>query len=306
MAAWIRGIRSVEVDVSSLAESIRFYRDVWNLRPVQADKHSAYLRGTCEAHHIFSVHEARTVPAIRRVVLDVKSRPGIDELHQKLCDRVTMIEKPGAIPKPLGGYGFGFKDIEGRNFVLVCDGAQNDKPMSHTPDLPTKISHINLNSLKYDETTSFFTELLGLRVIDESGRARFFHADSSDHFSIAVVKSDNATLNHIAFELVDLDSVMRGAGRMRDNGYPIEWGVGRHGPGNNVFAYFAGPDEIPIEYTSEVLQIDDSYVPRGPDYWTFPSGRTDQWGVTNAPSARLHRIQQLFAFTESGFQTNAV
>jgi catechol 2,3-dioxygenase len=34
----------------------------------------------------------------------------------------------------------------------------------------------------------------------------------------------------------DLDSVMRGAGRMRESGYPIEWGVGRHGAGNNVFA----------------------------------------------------------------------
>ncbi len=240
--------------MSSLAESIRFYRDIWKLRAVQADSHSAYLRGTCSAHHILGLHAATSVPAVRRVVLDARNREDVDEFYERLSNRISNVEKPSTIPKPLGGYGFGFKDIEGRNFVLVCDGAQNDQPMSPTPDLPTKISHINLNSLKYDETTSFFTELLGLRVIDESGRARFFHADSSDHFSIAVVKSDNATLNHIAFELVDLDSVMRGAGRMRDNGYPIEWGVGRHGPGNNVFAYFAGPDEIPIEYTSEVLQ----------------------------------------------------
>ena len=27
---------------------------------------------------------------------------------------------------------------------------------------------------------------------------------------------------------------------LRDAGYPIEWGVGRHGPGNNAFAYFIG------------------------------------------------------------------
>ena len=65
------------------------------------------------------------------------------------------------------------------------------------------------------------------------------------------------------------------SGRMKDNGYPVEWGPGRHGPGDNVFAYFCGPDEVPIEYTSEVLQIDDGYVPRGGDYWKFPpDGRT--------------------------------
>ena len=44
----------------------------------------------------------------------------------------------------------------------------------------------------------------------------------------------------------------------------IEWGVGRHGPGNNVFAYFIGPVGIVVEYTAEVLQVDDSYVLRGP------------------------------------------
>ena len=97
---------------------------------------------------------------------------------------------------------------------------------------------------------------------------------------------------------------MRGMGRMKDNGYPIEWGPGRHGPGNNVFAYFCGPDEVPIEYTSEVLQVDDGYVTRGSDYWKFPPGRSDQWGITQPRSARyyagaaavrLHRRRLAFA-----------
>ena len=146
-------------------------------------------------------------------------------------------------------------------------------------------------------------DVLGFRLIDETVRARFLHAACPDHFSLALVKHTNATLNHIAFDMIDLDSVMRGAGRMRDAGYPIEWGVGRHGPGNNVFAYFAGPEEIPLEYTSEVLQIDDSYQPHGPEFWKFPPGRSDQWGVTNPPTARLGRIQQLFGFSADGFRT---
>ncbi len=92
--------------------------------------------------------------------------------------------------------------------------------------------------------------------------------------------------------------MMRQCGTMRENGYPVEWGVGRHGPGDNVFAYFAGPEEMPIECTAEVLQIDESYAYRGPDEWGFPPGRTDQWGVTDAPSLRIKRIQQQFPFVE--------
>ena len=117
-----------------------------------------------------------------------------------------------------------------------------------------------------------------------------------------LARTSQPTLNHVAFEMPDVDSVMRGMGRMKDNGYPIEWGPGRHGPGNNVFAYFCGPDEVPIEYTSEVLQVDDGYVARGSDYWKFPPGRSDQWGITQPRSARYYRVQRLFGFTDDGWR----
>ena len=43
--------------------------------------------------------------------------------------------------------------------------------------------------------------------------------------------------------------------------YAIEWGPGRHGPGNNAFNYFIDPFGVVIEYTAEVEQIDDE-LPR--------------------------------------------
>jgi hypothetical protein len=49
-------------------------------------------------------------------------------------------------------------------------------------------------------------------------------------------------------------------------------------------------------------QIDDSYVPRGSDYWKFPPGRSDHWGVTQPRSARYHRVQRLFNFTPDGYR----
>jgi catechol 2,3-dioxygenase len=94
----------------------------------------------------------------------------------------------------------------------------------------------------------------------------------------------------------DLDSVMRGAGRMRDAGYPIEWGVGRHGPGANVFAYFIGPDDVVIEYTGEVDQVGEDYPTGMPDDWTWPPGRIDRWGVSDPPTARLAEAQQRVRF----------
>jgi catechol 2,3-dioxygenase len=85
---------------------------------------------------------------------------------------------------------------------------------------------------------------------------------------------------------------------MSDAGWPIEWGVGRHGPGNNVFSYFVGPDDFVIEYTSDVLQVDNSYPVGGPSDWTWPPGRFDQWGVSKPPSERIKVAQKKIRFIE--------
>src|SRR5262249_7172029 len=106
----------------------------------------------------------------------------------------------------------------------------------------------------------------------------------------------NARLTHIAFLMPDLESVMRGGGRMKDAGFAIEWGPGRHGPGNNAFNYFVGPFGEVIEYTAEVEQVDTSYRVRGPADWAWPPGRVDHWGISAPPSARLKEAQRQVLF----------
>jgi len=64
------------------------------------------------------------------------------------------------------------------------------------------------------------------------------------------------------------------------------------GTGNNVFAYFVGPDEVVIEYTAEVEQVDTGYRVRGPEEWAWPAGRTDHWGIAIGPTPRLVAAQQ--------------
>jgi catechol 2,3-dioxygenase len=92
---------------------------------------------------------------------------------------------------------------------------------------------------------------------------------------------------------------MRGGGRLRDAGHPIQWGPGRHGPGNNLFNYFIDPFGVVIEYTAEVEQVDESYKPRGPEEWKWPAGRVDQWGISPPPGAALKEAQKKVLFVPS-------
>ncbi len=295
------GVRSVELNLNDPARAAAFFEQVWHLAPVSLRDGSYYFRGTGAYHHILAIHATRAGAAVRRIVFDVADRNALDTLYERVKPLAGQTQEPLAIDYPGGGHGFGFTDREGRNYAAMCGVADHDET-SNIADRPRKIAHVNINSADAEQTKAFLIDALGFKLIDASGPLSFFHCGNTDHNSMVLSSGTKPTLNHIAFEMPDLDSTMRGAGRMRDAGYPIEWGVGRHGAGNNVFAYFAGPEGLPLEYTAEVMQIDDTYVPHGPDYWRFPPGRLDQWGVTPPHTARWKRIQEMHHFAPDGYR----
>lgn len=300
----VRGVRSVEISVSNLDHASGFYSDVWNLQLQASEATARYFRGTGRYHHILVLH-AGPKPEIVRVVFDVADLEKLEALHRSVvAAKAGPVTPIAELAAPGGGTGFGCKDPEGRNLAFVCGMADHLGDNPNVKDRPIKVTHVNLNCADHDASSAYFTDVLHFTMADDTDLLRFMRCGSTDHHSVVLARVKSTTLNHIAFEMPDLDSVMRGAGRMKDAGYPIEWGVGRHLCGNNVFAYFAGPDELPIEYTAEVEQVDESYVVRGPDYWRFPSGRSDQWGVTGERSARLLRLWTMFRFSADGWQLN--
>ena len=296
MMASVRGVRCVDVSVGNIQHTAKFYGGIWGLEEVARSTDARYYRGTGKYHHIFALFDHGR-PALLRIIFDAADRDTVDKLHRNVVNaKVSGVENPHPLARPGGGYGFGFKDPEGRNLAVVCDVADH-ADAGIEPDRPIKITHVNLNSANAKMTHRFYVDTLGFRLSDESDLFYFMRCNS-DHHAILIAKMTTPTLNHISFEMKDVDSVMRGAGRLKDHGYPIEWGPGRHGAGSNMFCYFAGPEELPIEYTTDIEQVDDTYIFHGPDYWKWPPNRTDRWGVTEPRSPRLKRIQELYYFAE--------
>ena len=294
--ARVTAVRSVEFGVRDVDAAADFYGGVWNLDPVAEDDGARYFRGTGPEHHILALHE-REEPALIRVNLAARDRQSVDGLHERLSTLdLPSLGTPDALSGPGGGYGFAFEDKEGRRFSVSSDVVTH-RDTADARDRPRKISHCVLNAADMEGSAALFTDGLGFTVSDRTGHLCFLRCNS-DHHSIALGHGDAPTLHHVAFEMTDLDSVMRGAGRMRDAGYPIEWGVGRHGPGANVFSYFLGPDDYIIEYTAEVEQVDDGYPKRSAEYWAGlnPPGWTDRWGIAGPPSDRMKAAQTRIGF----------
>lgn len=299
MAHRVDGIRSVDFGVTDLKTAERFYTEVWNLKPVASTKGSVYLRGTGYEHHILGLHQ-RNEGQLLRINLSAPDEEAVNAIHDRVRKtNIRRVEAPGNIDEPGGGYGFAFQDPEGRTVRVIAEMAAHS-PEKDNVERPRKLSHCVLNSGEQENAVGFWCEALGVRVIDRTKAMTFINA-SADHHSIAIVKGSGATLHHVAFEMPSIDAVMRGGGRLKENGHPIEWGIGRHGPGNNVFAYFVGPEEMVIEYTAEVEQVDDGYKVGNPEDWTWEKGRNDQWGINTGPSKRMHEAEGRVRFAEDIF-----
>jgi catechol-2,3-dioxygenase len=185
---------------------------------------------------------------------------------------------------PGGGYGFQMVDPEGRCLEFSCQvEPARDEEEWDAKIKPGKISHVVLNTAEFEGITEFYTGLLGFRISDWSEKQMVFLRCNTDHHSIAFNRAPHASLNHVAYELPDIDTVMRGIGNLKRHGINPMWGPGRHGPGNNVFCYFQDPSGFVCEYTSEVMKIDEAN--HTPEVWprNIPE-KMDRWGISGPPT----------------------
>jgi catechol-2,3-dioxygenase len=298
----LSALRSVDFGLADVPAAEAFFTGTWNLAVAARDGATVYLRGTGSDHHLVALH-SRPRSELLSVTLRAASSQALDQLASNAVAHGGALLAPRApVAQAGGGEAVTARDPQGRILRFVFGDSQHADAAGHK-DRPIRLAHAVLNSHDVAAAQPFYENALGLKLSDRTRIMAFLRIPqpaAGDHHSIALADADNDCLNHIAFVMPDIESVMRGGGRMKDAGFAIEWGPGRHGPGDNAFNYFIGPGGFVIEYTADVEQVDDSYVARGPEEWKWPPGRVDQWGISPPPSARLKDAQRQIAFTQDG------
>lgn len=284
----INGLRSIELSVPDLAKTADFYRKVWALEDVATEGAAIHMRGTSRDHHVITLREAPKA-AMLAVHFSAPDRAAVNALHAHAKGLgAKIVSAPGELPGVEGGgYGFRLSSPEGHVLSISADVANHAEAVDDKTR-PTKLTHVVLNSADVPAQTEFFVDVLGFRLSDSTVMMDFVRC-CSDHHSVAFARGNGPSLNHMAYEMPDIDGLMRGAGRLRKNGYEIEWGVGRHGAGNNVFSYFVEPNGFVTEYTTEVDQVDENYVFHGPEYWKALNIFPCRWGMAGMPSPVAQR-----------------
>ena len=283
----VTGIRSIELGVRDLHQSAEFYTKIWALEEVAAEGDSMHFRATGGEHHVLTIRE-RAKPSLLGVHFAASDRAAVDQLSARAKGYgVAVAGEPGPLPASAGGgYGFRFHTPDGLPMSISSDSVQHPNVVVDR-SRPTKISHVVLNIARTEDQVPFFVDVLGFKLSDSTHMMEFLRC-SADHHSVAIFRNNGPSLNHVAYELPNIDGLMRGAGRLKQSGFDIEWGVGRHGPGSNVFSYFIEPNGFVAEYTTELDQLDDAtHVPQDAHYWQKIMPGPDRWGTAGPPSNRM-------------------
>lgn len=296
----VESLRSVDFGLPDVAAAEAFFVDTWLLTVVAREQGVVYLRGTGADHHLLALHPS-PVAVLKSVTFRSPSGAALDQIcHNTLAHGGTVLQERKPVQEPGGGEAAVVRDPQGRILRFVCGDTRHADTASQK-DRPQRLAHAVLNSRDVAQGQAFYENVLGFQLADRTRIMAFIripHQGLWDHHSIALADADNDCLNHVAFVMPELESVMRGGGRMQDAGYGIQWGPGRHGPGDNAFNYFVGPSNFVIEYTAEVEQVGPDHVARAPQDWQWPPGRVDQWGISAPPSAALKAAQRAIAFEE--------
>jgi len=283
-------LRGIAMRAPNALDATDFYIRNWGLEFHSQSADTVYFRGCGPEQYIYSIRKD-PVFGIDYVNLGMTSRERVDALHARLAGLgVALLGKPDVLETPGGGYGFTLVDPDNRRLRISADVARH-KNAGEPVARPAKVTHVVLNSGDMDGLQKFYEDALGFRVSDYSANQMVFLRCASDHHSIALVRSVYPSVNHVAFEMGTVDSFMRGIGRMKTLGQSPAWGPGRHGPGNNPFAYFVSPSGFVIEFTAEVQQIDESsHVPQ---VWPrdVPE-KMDVWMTAGPPTPAMRTVMQ--------------
>jgi len=283
------GLRGIMMRGPDLPATLPFYEDMWGLNLAHKDDHTAYLRGTGSQPFLYGLTEGE-VFGIEYVHFSMPNRESMDALHAQAVARgADVLGAPAEFDDWPGGYGFELLDPDNRRLRFRTEARELEPEAEWAK--PRKVSHVVLNTPDMEGVQGFYEEVLGFRVSDYSADQMVFLRCSTDHHAIALVRAHYPSVNHVAFELPSIDEFMRSIGRMKQKGHVPTWGPGRHGPGNNPFAYFVSPSGFVIEFTSEVQQIDETS--HAAQVWPrdVPE-KMDQWMTAGPPTPAQRAVMQ--------------
>ncbi len=284
----VTGIYRIGLGVSDLGAAQDFYLRNWGMGLAASDGGIRYFKSKRVDHCDLAVSKAR-VTELDHIALGVRSEAdlndavlAVERAGFKVLQKVNRGSRPG------DALCAAVQDPDGNRVELVVPAIDEPATILTEGEAigPSKIGHAVLWTPQPEQQEAFY-RLLGFNVSDRTHMGMSFLRCNSDHHTLAFAYGAHhrAGLQHVAFDVGSLDNVMLEFGRLRSEGIACIWGVGRHGPGNNIFSYYRDPAGNVVEFYGEMEQVADGNVVET-RIWG-PEHKGDIWGVAGAAPAQF-------------------
>ncbi|APW39609.1 glyoxalase [Rhodoferax koreense] len=186
--------------------------------------------------------------------------------------------KTEAVPD-VDGEAIGWRDPDGNLVVFSPPRQPGDAGLASSLP-PATLQHFALRTPNLPDMLDFYTRQVGLvlsdAVRDPEGqlRACFLRSDHLHH-ALALFFAPVACFDHQSFEAPDWAAMKTWGDHMAGLREPIVWGLGRHGPGNDVFFMVRDPDGNLAEISAEIEHC-ESDRPAGE--WPHEERTLNLWG----------------------------
>ena len=283
----ITDLRGLVLRSTKIEEAVDFYENLWGLKKIDSwQSDSAFFEATGDEDFVLGLvpDNQRGIETIR---FALSSPEDVDSSFAELKKNGQQpLDEPDSLSIPGEYYGFHLQDLDGTKIELSATTTTKTNNRED-PFAPQRLSHLVVNSPDNVALKDFYINCLGVKLADwYKDDLFFFLRCNQQHHVLGVERSDNSSLNHVAFHVEDLDTMMGRIGVMANAGHKPVWGPGRHGPGNNCFCYFEGPDGFVLEFTSELIEVTDGEE-WTPKEWVPGPENANVWGTGGRPEQAI-------------------
>lgn len=213
---------------------------------------------------------------LKYALFELQSARDWDVFKQK-TQSLAGVDVAELLPAP--NQPLGFKDPDGNCMIFAAPSSSTER--NHRTDLPeASLQHFALRTQNIDAMVDFYTERLGFKVSDrvqhEDGRlaACFLRTDPLHH-ALALFSAPVTRFDHHSFETPSWENLKVWADHLGKQRTEIVWGVGRHGPGNDVFFMVEDTDGNLVEISSEIERCEKD---RPTGLWPHEQRTLNVWG----------------------------
>jgi catechol 2,3-dioxygenase len=133
--------------------------------------------------------------------------------------------------------------------------AEDHEPLA--TGLVARLQHVVVASRNAQRLSEFFQHVLGFtlsdNVVTETGEIKTaFLRCGREHHSFAVFQASSDRFDHHCYEAGDWSLIRDWGDHFSALNVKVEWGPGRHGPGNNLFMFVHDRDGNWLEISAEL------------------------------------------------------